>query len=95
MLISFRKESDVKDDYLQYLKNNLLTPYPTTIRRTVSLRNFISIDHTVDAQLYKSWIAEAIVTKELRALHQKMKKTVLNYLKNESLEVKFIHFHPV
>ena len=83
---------DSKDQ--SHIKNNLLTPYPTTIRRSVSLRNFISIDHTVNAQLYKSWIADAIVTKELRALHQEMKQTVLNYLKNKSLVVKFIHFHP-
>ena len=82
-------------NYQSTIKHQLLTPYPSTIRCTVSLRNFISIDHTVDASLYKSWITKAVVTKELHALHQEMKKTVFNYLNNKYLEVKFIHFHPV
>ena len=85
-----------KENYQSTIKHQLLTPYPTTIRRSVSLNNnFLSIDHTVNASLYEQWIADAKVTKELRALHQDMKKTVLNYLKNKSLVVKFIHFHPV
>ena len=83
-----------KHSYQTDIKNKILSPYPTTIRRSVSLHNFISIDHTVNASLYKNWIADAKVTQELRTLHRDMKKTVLDYLNNDSLEVKFIHFTP-
>jgi hypothetical protein len=80
---------------MQSIKRNVLAQYPTTIRRSVCLKNLVEIDHSVIPWLYRRWLATATVEQELSALQWEMRRSIIDYANNESLRVVFSHLNPV
>ena len=83
-----------KNNYFTEIKHTVLSSFPTTVRRSVCLENFISVDHSVNRWLYERWVSNATVERELLMLHREMKQKIINHSNNNNLEVAFVHLDP-
>jgi hypothetical protein len=80
--------------HISNIKQQLVSVYPTTIRRSVCLCNVISVDHSVNKWLFERWLINSSVEIELKNLHREMAQQITDHLDTPDVHIEFVHLDP-